>query len=101
MGMIEEEPIEYCERWSKAEKEIVIDIFTEAIISHVSISAKYLAKNTLDKMFDQVIKFGAMDRIYINFSIETTGNDLITALGAARRQIKKKGGDNQNVRNTA
>ena len=57
----------------------------EAIRSLVDVSADRKAEELFEQLEGKL--FDGEDHITINFSITTVGNDIITAMGAARRQI--------------
>ena len=87
----------YNEPWTPAEKEIVIDLIAEAIKCHINMAAKYKAREAIEQIGGSHLVIGEKDTITVKFSIETIGNDILTALGAAKEIIRKKGDKNGNT----
>jgi hypothetical protein len=86
MGLIKE--ISYClSDFSGEEKQIAKDFIIAAIKGNIEMSADKIVGDVFDQL--ETVHFKGEDTITINFNIETNGNDIITAIGAARRQLNK------------
>ena len=71
--------------FSDQEQRMAKKFIAEAIRSLVDVSADRKAEELFEQLEGKL--FDGEDHITINFSITTVGNDIITAMGAARRQI--------------
>lgn len=73
--------------FSEKEQEKAREFIAEAIKSFIYVAAEKKAQEALDQLKDRI--FDGEDKIHISFEIITIGNDIITALGAARRLLLK------------
>jgi hypothetical protein len=88
------------ERWyrlldySDEERQIAKDFIIEAVRSNVRMKAEDVVGDVFDEL--ENIQFKGEDIITIGFKIQTIGNDIITAIGAAKRKIENEKILNQN-----
>jgi hypothetical protein len=73
--------------YSQQEREIAKGFIIEAVKSAVEMSADDIVGDVFGELEDTV--FHGDDTITIEFKIDTIGNDIITAIGAARRKLTK------------
>jgi hypothetical protein len=73
------------------EKAVAIKFVTEAIRGVIEMTIDQKAEYMFDKLQKATDGFYSDDEFEFRFTITTIGNDLIAAIGAARRKLKPIG----------
>lgn len=73
---------------SKKETELLKDLIRKALFGYIRMKAD----ETIDEFVSQIKtrNFSSDDKFILNFTIETIGNDILTAVGVIKNQLENK-----------